>query len=200
MQIDSFVSRTMARAATRMGLLRPAAALPAASEGDAVRGSGSWANEWSGARVAVDRARMLAARGRSRGGRGGGAEPIPEGSVRARPLMSGRAVKLHQWISDRLEAEAPTCTLHAGVALSAFLASDQAYPGYDPLAGLVADLVITDLQGQPVAALLREGTDAQRHLMTLDALLDADLPIVDLPARPTLSVLWSEIAAHLPEE
>ena len=36
--------------------------------------------------------------------------------------------------------------------------------------------------------------------MVIDALLDADLPIVDIPARPSLSGLWASIAETLPKD
>lgn len=204
MQIDRLVAKTMSRFA-KGGLAHlrarqaaaPAKAKPAAP--DQPRGSGSWANEWIGTRAAVERAKSLALPGRTRKGAAPAADAIPEGTIRIKPLMSTRGVKLHNWIADRLEAEAPTCTLHACVSLEGFLAADTAHEGHDPLRGLVADLLIVDGTGQPIAALVRENrADPSRHLLLLDALLDADLPIIDLPAKPTLSTLWAEIAATLP--
>ncbi|MEM7490218.1 MAG: hypothetical protein AAF390_13940 [Pseudomonadota bacterium] len=209
MQLDRLVSRTVTRAMSqiaRSGLAArrtaPAADGPAPAGRPAARGSGSWANEWAGARAAVERAKALASRGRARKGKADTPDDmIPEGTVRTRPLMGVREAKLYNWIVDRLEVEAPTCTLHTGVALSAFLVSDRARPGHDPLAGMVADFLVVDGQGQPAIALIRENTsDPARHLLMLDALLDADLPIVDVPQRISLSAFWSQIAANLPEE
>lgn len=201
MQLDRLMAKTMTRL-VKSGLSgrAPAAAKPVAEKpGNGLRGSGSWANEWAGARSAVERAKSLARPGRKRKAADTAADTIPEGTIRPRPLMSGRDVKLHNWIADRLEAEAPCCTLHAGVALSSFLASDLARPDFDPLAGMVADLAIADSQGQIAAVLIRENTaDPSRHLLLLDALMDADIPIIDIQPRPSLSALWSEIAAYLP--
>ncbi|MCK0167528.1 hypothetical protein MWU52_08220 [Jannaschia sp. S6380] len=206
MQLDRLVARTMSRFAKGgLASLRPRqapaeATAPLAATGpDRPRGSGSWANEWVGTKAAVERAKSLARPGRKRKSGKAAADSIPEGTIRTKPLMSARGVKLHNWISDRLEAEAPTCTLHACVSLGAFLSADTAHEGHDPLAGLVADLLIVDETGQPIAALIRENVaDPSRHLLMLDALLDADLPIIDLPAKPTLSMLWGEIAETLP--
>ena len=208
MQIDRLMLRQATRLAPKLierglgGLARRRAAAAAAPEAAAApaapRGSGSWANEWIGATAAVERARALARPGRSRKAAPPAAAaeaPIPEGSVRPRPLMTAREVKLHNWIADRLEAEAPDCSLHTGVALQSFLASD--VPG--ALDGLVADMLIADEAGQPVCALVRDRRDdPARQLRLLDALLDADLPFVDLPDRLSLSTLWTEIARTLP--
>ncbi|MEM8851810.1 MAG: hypothetical protein AAGE03_17475 [Pseudomonadota bacterium] len=215
MQLDRLVTRTMSRAMSQIvksgfksGLsgMRPkpeAAPKPKAPKDD-LRGSGSWANEWTGTRSAVEQAKALAKRGKKNKAETPEApivDAITEGSIRPRPLMSTRDVKLRNWIADRMEAEAPTCSLHAGVALSAFLASNEAYPGFDPLGGMIADMLIADGEGQPVLALIRENTaDPARHLLLLDALLDADLPIVDIQPRPKLATLWEEITKHLPQE
>ncbi|MEM7641212.1 MAG: hypothetical protein AAF366_01640 [Pseudomonadota bacterium] len=218
MQLDRLVSRTVSNTMSQIvksGLKNGIAGLRAKREDapvpktpkDDLRGSGSWANEWTGTRSAVETAKALAKKGKApkpdapATPKTPAADAITEGSVRPRPLMSTRDVKLHNWIADRMEAEAPTCSLHAGVALSAFLASDEAYPGFDPLSGMIADMLIADGEGQPVLALIRENTaDPARHLLLLDALLDADLPIVDIQPRPKLSALWDEITQHLPEE
>ncbi|UWQ17605.1 hypothetical protein [Jannaschia sp. M317] len=208
MQFDRLLSQTMTRI-TRAGQgLRkqaPADAVPlsAAMVKDDLRGSGSWANDWAKGRKASDPTPTAApARTKRRPAAPAAAvDSIPEGTIRARPLMSTRDVKLHQWISDRLEAEAPTCALHAGVALGAFLVSAETRDGYDPLAGLVADLLISDDQGQPLVVLIRENrAHPARQILLLDALMDAGLPIVDIQPRPSLSALWSGIADHLPRD
>ncbi|UWQ22504.1 hypothetical protein [Jannaschia sp. W003] len=174
MQIDQTIVRQAARLAPRL-LARhlragpaEAPAAPKAAARDGLRGSGSWANEWTG----------------------GDSAP----AVRARPLMTEREVRLHNWIADRLEVETPTATLHAGVALAAFLHSDA--PG--ALDGLVADMVIVDEAGRPVAALLRErrADPATRGRITA-ALAAAGVAHVDLPDRLSLSRLWAEIADTL---
>ncbi|WGH77794.1 hypothetical protein [Jannaschia ovalis] len=203
MQLDRLMAKTMTRL-VKTGLSvkrRPAEPAPAGAEAPALRGSGSWANDWPGARSAVERAKSLARPGRSRkSAKSTAPDTIPEGTIRQHPLMSTRDVKLHNWIADRLEAEAPWCTLHAGVALKGFLTSDLTRPGYDPLAGMVADLAIVDSHGHVASVLLRENTaDPAHHLLLLDALMDADIPIVDIQPRPSLSALWAEISATLPE-
>ncbi len=201
MQLDRILVRTMARLArTGIAGLRVSDAgetrAPEAA-GTGQRGSGSWANEWAGARSVVARAKSLASPGRKRAA----ARAIPGGTIRIRPLMAAHELKLHNWIADRLEARAPTCSLHAGVALGAFLSAATSHEGHDPLAGLIADLLIVDEKGRPVTALIREhADDTALHLRLLDALLDADLPIVDLPDRPVLSALWTEISVLLPRE
>lgn len=207
MQIEKMLTKTamrLARAGFGIRSNSPSPEGTAVAETPELRGSGSWANEWAGARGAVERAKSLATAGRRRKAPAKAttnqpADVIPEGTIRTKPLMSIQKLKLHNWIADRLEAEAPTCSLHAGVALHAFLIADTAHEGNDPLCGLVADLMIADEAGQPVMALVRENpADPGRHLMLLDALLDADLPIVDIPNRPSLSKLWAEISANLP--
>lgn len=217
MQLDRLVSRTLSRAVSQIagsgltsgivGLRKKPDQTPEPkTPQDELRGSGSWANEWTGTRSAVQQAKALAKKTKKNRANTPDAAAAPtvdsiaEGSIRPRPLMSTRDVTLHNWIADRMEVEAPTCSLHSGVALSAFLASDEAYPGFNPLDGMIADMVVADGEGQPVLVLIRENTaDPGRHLLLLDALLDADLPIIDIQPRPKLSVLWDEIAQHLPE-
>lgn len=206
MQFDRLMSKTVTRLAKSgiAGLRKtaPAAPAPVPAPKDDLRGSGSWANEWGGARAAMARAKLLAAKGKTAKAKvGSPPDAIPEGTITARPLMSSRDVRLHTWILDRMEAEAPCCTLHAGVALRAFLASATAHETHDPLAGLVADMLIVDETGQPIAALIREAsTDPARQLLVMDALMDADIPIIDIPARPSLATLWTAIAQVLPAD
>ena len=204
MQLERLVAKAMTRLAKSgfAGLRQTAPATAGdVPKRQVPRGSGSWANEWAGAKSAVERAKSLALPGRKRAAANAAADLIPEGTIKTRPLMSIREVKLHNWIADRLEAEAPTCSLHSGVALGAFLTSATAHETHDPLCGLVANMLIADENGQPVAALIRENTaDPKRHLLLLDALLDADLPIVDIPSRPSLSGLWAEISQTLPKD
>lgn len=203
MQFDRLMTKTMTRIAKSgiAGLRNTGTAEgPGPRAKDGLRGSGSWANDWGGARVAATRARALAKKGKTAKGKvTAPPDAILEGTITARPLMSSRDVKLHTWILDRLEAEAPCCTLHAGVALRAFLTSATAHEGHDPLAGLVADMLIVDEAGHPLAALIRETTvDPARQILVIDALLDAELPIIDIPARPSLAALWSAISEVLP--
>lgn len=207
MQFDRLLTKTMTSIAkTGIAGLRqtsepePAGAAATKPAKDDLRGSGSWANEWAGARAALARAKALALPGKSKRKRDSAPEgTIPDGTITAHALMSGRDVKLHNWILDRMEAEAPCCTLHAGVALHAFLSSATAHEGFDPLCGLVADMLIVDENGQPVVALIRENTpDPSRLVRLVDVLLDADIPIVDIPARPSLAALWDAISEQLP--
>ena len=195
MQIDRQMLRHAMRLAPKLlvkgfpGL----AGAPDATEGDApgkppLRGSGSWANEWAGRRAEA------AARPAPKPG---DAAPAPaDPTLRLRPLMTSREAKLHGWILDRLEVEAPDCTLHAGVALSAFLAAEPK----GALDGLAADMAIADETGRIRAALVRDRRDdGDRYLRLVDALLQAGVPTIELPDKLSLSRLWSEIAATLPE-
>ncbi len=209
MPFERLVARTRTRLAKGAfaALLRSASVGgPAGTAASAVepRGSGSWANDWSEGGSAMERAMSLALPNRGRPA----AIPAPAApdraarhvaAVRTKPLMSLHEVRLHNWIVDRLEAEAPTCSLHARVAFPAFLAADPASGGPDPLQDLVADMLIADRNGQPVAALIRETAGVRSYDLRLRAVLrDADLPVVDIPARPGLADLWTRIAQVLP--
>lgn len=209
MQLDRLMAKTMTRIAkTGIAGLRQtpataeAAPAPKGAPKDDLRGSGSWANEWAGAKGAIARAKALASPAKARADKmQAPADSIPEGTIKPRALMSTRDVKLHNWILDRMEADAPCCTLHAGVALGAFLTAATAHETFDPLCGLVADMLIVDEHGQPVAALIREnGPNPARQLLLIDALLDADIPIVDIPPRPSLAALWTAISEVLPKD
>lgn len=203
MQFDRFLSKAVTRlsgaADADHDAPRPTKTAPA---GDDLRGSGSWANEWGAARGAIERAKSMATGTKPRKRRSAGvAQNIPDGTVRSKPLMTTRDIKLHNWLLDRLEAEAPTCTIHAGVALNSFLVSAETNEDFDPLSNLTVDLLIADDHGQPLVALIREDRgDPHKQLLTLDALLDADMPIIDIQPRPVLSAMWAEIAANLPDD
>ncbi|MEO0859807.1 MAG: hypothetical protein AAFY65_04285 [Pseudomonadota bacterium] len=212
MQFEKLLTKTamrLARAGLGIRADAPAPA-PAPAPSAPLKGSGSWANDWVGARSAMNRAKSLASLGKKRKSKSvTHTKPavvpvpeddlIPEGAIQVKPLLSIQQLKMHNWILDRLEAEAPTCTLHAGVALSAFLNCDTAYPGNDPLAGLTVDLLVVDENGCPCVAIVRENeADPAGHLRLCEALLDGEVPVVDLPSRPSLSTLWSAIAANLP--
>lgn len=191
------------------------------------RGSGSWANDWSEPASAMERAMSLALPDRRRPGAPPPEPAAPEpaapvsatpisaerdraeshpaepeaGGVRTKPLMSLREVRLHNWLADRLEAAAPTCSLHARVSASAFLTSDPTRGVAGPLHDLVADMLIADQNGQPVAALVRGTAGGQpRRQDLLRVLREADLPFVDLSAHPGLADLWAEIARVLPKD
>ncbi|WP_371157417.1 hypothetical protein [Jannaschia sp. 2305UL9-9] len=201
MQFDRFLNKAVSRLSGGSDADDPRP-VPRGAPADDLRGSGSWANEWGAAKGAIERAKSLAAGGKAPKRRSGVvAQNIPEGTVRTKPLMTTRDIKLHSWLQDRLEAEAPTCTIHAGVALNAFLVSAEANEEYDPLCNLTVDLLIADDQGQPLVALIHENrVDSHKQLLMLDALLDADMPIIDIQPRPVLSAMWAEIAANLPED
>ncbi|PWJ16989.1 hypothetical protein [Jannaschia seohaensis] len=184
-------------------LSRLAGAQPVAIEGPAsalshsdLRGSGSWANEWSGAERAVQRAKTLALPAKAR-------RAVTElegehGRVSVRPLMAPRMAKLYERLFDKMEVEAPTCTLHAGVAMSVFLKAERRSDGSDRLADLSVDLLIADDQGTPLVVLLADDPKRpQRQIRRVDALLDAGLPHVEIPARPSLSAIWPEIVPHI---
>ncbi|SDY64559.1 hypothetical protein SAMN05444004_102227 [Jannaschia faecimaris] len=208
MQLDRLMAKAMTRI-TKTGIAALRDTSESANEGTAkrkamphgLRGSGSWANEWVGARAAVARAKAVASPGKFRAEEINRAvDQIAEGTIRARPLMSKRDVQLHNWLLDRMEAEAPCCTLHVGVALQAFLVASTAYEGHDPLNGLFVDMLIVDEHGQPAAALIRENApNPAKQLLLIDALMDADVPIIDIPPRPSLAVLWEAVAATLPK-
>ncbi|MEM7711629.1 MAG: hypothetical protein AAF264_12965 [Pseudomonadota bacterium] len=161
----------------------------------APRGSGSWANEWAEPTVSLASPRPAAASGPV-----AVASPAASHSTpRVRPLMGSAELALHDHLIDRLEAEAPACTLHAGVALTAILAIPTAAKGSLP--NLVADLVIVDSQGIPMVALMWERpTDGPGHLAAFDALLDADLPVLSVPPRPDAATVWHRLVPHLSEE
>lgn len=162
-----------------------------------LRGSGSWANEWAGAKTAIARTRE-----RSRLLPGGKPDPEPvdviaEDTISIRPLLTAREVKLFNWIADRVETAAPTVSLHAGVALSAFLHSE--VPG--ALDGLVADMALVDETGAVLGVLIRDRKDdPARQIRLIDALIDSDMPTIDLPNRLSLSRLWEQITDVLPNE
>ncbi|WP_141134377.1 hypothetical protein [Jannaschia aquimarina] len=169
----------------------PAKAVASAPE-ESLRGSGSWANEWAGARAAIARAAAAGPIPKRNA-----APPPPENIIRPRPLMSAREIKLHNWIADKLEVSCPDCSLHAGVALESFLVSEQP----DALDGLVADMLIADDRGTPLVTLIRDRkVDNDRQVRLLDALIDAELPVIDLPDKLSLSKLWAQIEQHLPGE
>jgi len=174
--------------------------------GEDLRGSGSWANDWSGTRNAPAQPAPKAAPAKKKDSSRvlsralANTDPVPEGSVHIKPLMTPIQTKLFNWIADRIEAEAPDCTLHAGVAVQAFLTSDIAHEFFDPLSNLIADYVVADGQGRPLMVLLRDNkVTPTRHLIMIDALLDADLPIVDIAERPSAKGLWADISRHLPK-
>ncbi|MDB2407266.1 hypothetical protein N9W17_01870 [Jannaschia sp.] len=163
---------------------------------DELRGSGSWANEWSAEERSVQRAKSMALPAKTRRA----AEPLEgeHGIVQVRPLMGQRDARLYERLLDKLEAEAPTCTLHAGVAMGVFLKAARREDGSDRLADLSVDLLIADESGVPLMVLLHEDPKRpQRQIRRVDALLDAGLPHLEVPARGGISAVWSEITQHI---
>lgn len=161
-----------------------------------LRGSGSWANEWAGAKSAIARTRVRSEQPKpTEPTQAEEAAPIAEGSITQRPIMTARENKLYTWIADRLETDAPTCSLHVGVALNAFMRSE--VPG--ALDGLHADMAIIDETGHVLAVLIRDRRDdPARQIRLIDALIDSEMPTIDLPDRLSLSKLWSQISDVLP--
>ncbi|TFL18847.1 hypothetical protein [Jannaschia formosa] len=174
----------------------PADGNATAIAGAALRGSGSWANEWAGADRSVQRAKSMALPAKTRR-----AAEIVEGEhgrVTLHPLMTPRDLRLYERLVDKLEIEAPTCTLHAGVAMRSFLKAERREDGSDRLADLSVDLLIADDQGTPLVALLHpDPKRPQRQIRKVDALLDAGLPHIEVPARGGLSSVWDEIRTHI---
>jgi hypothetical protein len=129
-----------------------------------------------------------------------GAGPLDD-RLQARSLMTRRERSLHNWIVDRLEAAAPTCTLHAGVALEAFLATELQVADAAPLAGLRVDLLIVDERTSPVVALSRRTTaDQAIESRVREALSRAQIPFIELDAQPQHEALWLEIDGYLPPD
>lgn len=160
-----------------------------------LQGSGSWANQWAGAKAAITRTRL---RSEAPAKKPAAPEPAPivEDTISIRPLQTSREAKLFQWIADRLESAAPTCSLHAGVALSAFLHSE--IPG--ALDGLVADMAVVNDKGNVLCVLIRDRKDdPARQIRLIDALIDSDMPTIDLPDKLSLSRLWASLEEYLPE-
>lgn len=187
--------RIMSRLAGAQPATKVDAELEAAQSG--LRGSGSWANEWSGAERSVERVKSLAIPAKTRRA---AVEAMDgeHGVVEIRPLLEARRLQLHERLVDKLEVEAPTCSLHAGVAMSSFLKAARRPDGSDRLSDLTVDLLVVDGKGAPVVALIHEDTARpQRQILRVDALLDAGLPVVEIPPRGALSAIWSEIAPHL---
>lgn len=200
MPSDGFMSRMFpwfARAGL-VGLRRAdLAAPPLAPEPIPPRGSGSWANEWNGASDAVRRAQTHLRNSLGRGTKM--AKPVARGSLRIKPLLSARDAQLYVWLADLLETDAPTCTLHARVSLRAFLAVRDPAAADGFLRGLTADFLIADEVGQPVIALLRDDPrDAEAQMRLVDVLLEASLPVLDIPDDPGRTALWNDIRAVLP--
>lgn len=187
MMFDRFLSRLIGAETRR-------AVMPAASGRPALRGSGSWANEWM-------TAEHLAAPGRGRVARQRAAAPSERafGAVRPRTLMETGMLRLHESLTDRIEAEAPTCTLHSAVAFGAFLVAEPLADGSDRLAGLFADLLVADGGGRPLVAVLKwDKLNIVRQEARVNALMDGAMPFVELSERPSHGDVWAEISAHLP--
>jgi hypothetical protein len=186
MKFDRIVSRLI-------GTEARAYATPVVSPKPAIRGSGSWANEWMTAEL-----RTLAAKDRAvkrrlqQGGRAFAA-------VRPRVLMETGVLKLHEMLTDRIEAESPTCTLHSAVAFHAFLVAERPPCGTDRLAGLQADLLVADAGGRPLVAILREDRfHPERAEARVDVLMDAAMPFAEMREDKSFGDIWSEVSAHLP--
>ncbi len=111
-----------------------------------------------------------------------------EGTLTLHPMLPARSLMVHALIADRLEVEAPTCTLHARVALSAILRGA-------PLDGIVAEMVVADGGGRPRVALLR---DQPMDRALEDALKRAGLPVVDVSDDPKAEEVWKRIRGWLP--
>jgi hypothetical protein len=113
--------------------------------------------------------------------------------------METGILRLHESISDRLEAEAPLCTVHSSVAFRSFLVAETKADGSDRLVDLTADLLVADGKGSPLVAVLREDKlHPSRHVLRVDTLMDASMPFVEMREQTTHSDIWDEISAHLP--
>lgn len=167
----------------------------AARPDGAPRGSGSWANDWAPfARAAGLRPPAPDPEDRAADGEA----PAADAPLMVRPLLDGASIRLQTWLGDRLEEEAPTCSLHAGVALGAFLRPAQ---GEAPeIADLAVDLLVADAAMRPRLALVRRGTRPAAAEATLVAALgEAGVPVVHPRPRVPYSRLWGAIRPHLPE-
>jgi hypothetical protein len=187
MQFDRFLSRLI-------GMEIPLEGEPVVRSREAApRGSGSWANEWLSAELKTLRAKGKAAR------RHAAVSERVVGVVRTRSFMETGILRLHESLTDRIEAEAPTCTLHSAVAFAAFLTAERNSDGGDRLAGLTADLLVADGAGLPLVAILREDKlHPQRQNARIDVLLDAGMAFVEMGDKPSHGEIWSEVSAHLP--
>ncbi|MBM2574760.1 hypothetical protein JQC91_00450 [Jannaschia sp. Os4] len=182
-----------------------AGAMPARA--DDLRGSGSWANEW----VPLARAAGLSpptespmdgdprhpVRPRAAVPAPAPA-PAPVAPLTSRALMDAPLLRLHGFLQDRIEEEAPLCGVHAKVSLSAFVIPSE---GRAPeIADLSVDLLIVDGDGTPRMALLRRNTrSAQAEATIENALEEVGVPVHWLRARVAPHKLWSHMRAHLPD-
>jgi hypothetical protein len=178
---------------------------PAAAPAEALRGSGSWANEWAGAGGTAE---PSCGRGEAldhwqADGPGASLSPddpeiLARGAARCFALLSPRDLALFHWLSDRLEAEAPACSLHASVAAGAILHVRTASRHDDPVAGAKIDFLIADAKGHPACALLRAAHGEEtRHARLQSIMRAADLPAIDLTRHPAPSALWTVISETL---
>ena len=176
---------------------------------DEPRGSGSWANEW----VPLARAAGLSPPETSpmdadarhpvvprRPGKGAPAAPPPPAApLTCQPLLDAPLQRLHGFLCDRLEEEAPLCAVHAKTILSAFVVPSE---GRAPeIADLSVDLLIVDGAGKPCMALMRRNIrSAQAEATVENALEEAGVPLHWLRTRVAPHKLWGNLRAHLPVE
>lgn len=127
------------------------------------------------------------------------ASPPPRVAVHAVRLMEPSDLALYQSLCDRIEAEVPDMTLHAQVALSAFLRVDRRGPedARQAMAKSFAEervaFLFVDGSGQPVLAMDRAGPGLDAKRAILD---EAGLSLMDIP-EVAVDRLWSEVLEQL---
>ena len=166
-------------------------ATPVVRSRDGLRGSGSWANEWSGVRDTVARV------GSQMGFDTGRRTSRRRRAIQPKPLMCAQDAQFHTWLADRMEIEAPTYAVHTNVGLPSFLATRQLRSVSDAMQRMTVNFLITDPGGQPIAVLLRDHPAPDIHLLRLRILLEAGLPVLDMTDPPQFTALWSRIEAIL---
>lgn len=208
MRLDSLkglapaLAPALARVARSVGVTMDRASAtpepPAPAEAP-LRGSGSWANDWA-EDFKADWSPLAKAAGLT--------PPAPEAplaetgaaaggaTLRAKALLDPATKRMHDWLVDRLEEEAPLHAIHAKVALDAFVGPEA---GDAPeLERLTVDLLIVDEAGRPTVAFMRRGVRrAGDEAVLSDALREAGVAVIAIAPRVQASKVWGAVSGAL---